>query len=292
MSDSSSMRSRLTAARTIAALVYLLGLAPAALAHDVEVTAPTPQGTADADRSLSPEERETLARALASDASALGAPAKPLRRRSLQKPAALAVARSDHADGSSAVTVKRPLMADVDAVRLNADVGADVNLAAPPPTAYEPGAPLPGTVTSDAGSGAAWASVGMENLASVDARVDPTGNQGRLAGTLKHSLPVGKEVAVTVQDSYSVSDTLSEVPPATAASTQVWGNQKSVTLAVKPTGTTLGAGVTTASNDPVTHNTLSADQKLVGPLHVTTTVNDIGEASESKSISAGFKLNW
>ena len=50
--------------------------------------------------------------------------------------------------------------------------------------------------------------------------------------------------------------------------------------------------MTTASNDPVTHNTLSADQKLFGPLHVTTAVTDVGQPSESKSITAGFKLNW
>lgn len=47
-----------------------------------------------------------------------------------------------------------------------------------------------------------------------------------------------------------------------------------------------------ASNDPVTHNTLSAEQKLYGPLQVTTAVTDFGQTSSSKSISAGFKLHW
>ena len=61
---------------------------------------------------------------------------------------------------------------------------------------------------------------------------------------------------------------------------------------ISPTGTTLAAGITTASNDPVTHNTLSADQKLFGPLHVTTAVSDIGEPTSKKSITAGFKLTW
>lgn len=32
-----------------------------------------------------------------------------------------------------------------------------------------------------------------------------------------------------------------------------------------------------ASNDPVTHNTLSAEQKLYGPLQVTTAVTDFGQ---------------
>ena len=73
---------------------------------------------------------------------------------------------------------------------------------------------------------------------------------------------------------------------------QVFDTSKSVKLNIAPTGTTFGAGMTTASNDPVTHNTLSADQKLFGPLHVTTAVTDVGQPSESKSITAGFKLNW
>jgi hypothetical protein len=40
------------------------------------------------------------------------------------------------------------------------------------------------------------------------------------------------------------------------------------------------------------HNTLSAEQKLFGPLHVTTSVSDLGEATVNKSITAGFKLHW
>jgi len=75
-------------------------------------------------------------------------------------------------------------------------------------------------------------------------------------------------------------------------SPQVFGNEKAVKFNILPTGTTLGAGVTTASNDPVTHNTLSAEQKLYGPLQVTTAVTDFGQTTSSKSISAGFKLHW
>jgi hypothetical protein len=37
---------------------------------------------------------------------------------------------------------------------------------------------------------------------------------------------------------------------------------------------------------------LSAEQKLYGPLHVTTAVTDLGQTTSNKSITAGFKLNW
>lgn len=284
--------------RAITAAACLLVIAPPAFGRGAQVM-PSRDAGAAAGKPLSADESAMLSRALAFDPASLRASAaKPLRGRSLQKAPGFAVSRSNRPDGFSAVTVKQPLRADLDTVELNANVGADVNFAPPPATVYRPGAPPPGTATDDVGSGAAWASVGMSNLATVDARVDPTGDRGRLAGTLRHSLPVGKKMSVTLEDSYSVSDTLSASPDtaaassATAAPTQVWDNQKSVKLAIKPTATTFSAGVFTASNDPVTHNTLSAKQKLFGPLHVTTAVTDLGEPSENKSISAGFKLNW
>jgi hypothetical protein len=149
----------------------------------------------------------------------------------------------------------------------------------------------------------------VPNLASVDARVDPTGDQGKIGGKLSHAVPVGKDLSVTLEDSYSVtesfspgataaapatvSSTLAGPPPATATpSDQVFGTSKSVKFNVAPTGTSFGAGWTTASNDPVAHHTLSADQKLLGPLHVTTSVTDVGQPTENKTITAGFKLNW
>jgi hypothetical protein len=78
----------------------------------------------------------------------------------------------------------------------------------------------------------------------------------------------------------------------TPGASQVFGNEKAVKFNVLPTGTTFGAGLATASNDPVTHNTFSAEQKLYGPLHVTTAVTDVGQSTSNKSITAGFKLNW
>lgn len=300
------MRTKIIAGAALTALACLLGLSPAR-AQQVRITAPTPASEATTETTseqpatpLSAEESALLGRVLASDGPAGGAPKQPLRDRpSLNgKPAALAVNRTDRPDGSGTVAVKKPFAMDVGAAALEANVGADVNLAAPPVSTYEPGGPLPGSAAGDAGSGAAWASLGVNNLASVDARVDPTNDQGKLGGTLKRSMPVGKKLSVTVQDSYSVTAPVAPqfetASPVTAApgTMQVWNNQKSVKLNVAPTGTTLGAGWATASNDSVAHQTLSVEQKLYGPLHVTTAVTDLGRPSESKSISAGFKLNW
>jgi hypothetical protein len=109
---------------------------------------------------------------------------------------------------------------------------------------------------------------------------------------------------VTLQSTYSVTETLGQpspgpdmpmmaLPPSTAPmSPQAFGNEKVVKFNILPTGTTLGAGLSTVTNDPVTHNTFSAEQKLYGPLQVTTAVTDFGQTTSSKSITAGFKLHW
>jgi hypothetical protein len=304
------------AVQAIVALACALAVLPAAQAQDIRITAPSagtsaspPTDDPQASQPLTPEESAALGQALLFDPATLAAPksARPLRLPTWSKPHDLSVNGTQNPDGTSKLAVKQPL-ATTD---WDADVGADLKTAAPPPTSFEPGKPFPGTV-DDAGSGAAWASVGVPNLASVDARVDAANDQGKLRTTFKHSIPIGKQFSVTVQNTYSVIETFSSptatgatgppgLPlmapslPATAqppAQSEVYGNEKSVKFNIQPTGTTLAAGFTTASNDPVTHNTLSADQKLFGPLHVTTAVTDIGEPTSKKSITAGFKLNW
>jgi hypothetical protein len=289
------VRALAKAAAVMTALACGPAVLSAARAQDVHITAPAPASGADkARKPLTPDQAALLSRALSADPAALAAaPNRSLHQPSLETPAAPAVNRTGKPDGSSTVAVKQPLSPDIASVDVDADVGADVDLAAPPVTVFEPGRPLPGNAAGNPGSGAARASVGLHNLASVDARVDPTNDQGKLGGTLNHSLPVGKGLSVSLQDSYSVTQTLSaSAPPPATATPQIWDNEKSVKLSIAPTGTTLGADLATASNDPVTHQTLSADQKLYGPLHVTTAVSDLGEPSENKSITAGFMLDW
>jgi hypothetical protein len=83
------------------------------------------------------------------------------------------------------------------------------------------------------------------------------------------------------------------LPQATiTAAAQTWDDQPSVKLDVLSTGTSLSAGLARTSTDPVTHNRIGAEQKLYGPLNVTTAVTDVGETTESKSIGANLKLTW
>jgi hypothetical protein len=305
-----------TGRRIAAAVVFILFAMPAfaqgqkagdetyALASPPSNPADQPSSSADA--VPAPDESAVLGSILTFDPAAMAStPVKPLSRPSLGDRDTFAVTRTNPLpDGSGTVSMKQglqqPLPSD-----WNAYVGADLGLASnSSPMGSDPiGRPLP--TRGERSSGAAWATLGIDNLASLDARVDPTNDQGRVGTTLQRSIPFGSRFSVTVQDSYSVTESYSNpgatgpgdipmmtVPTATPGASQVWDNQRAVKFGILPTGTTLGASSATSSIDPETHNTFSAEQRLLGPLHVTTAVTDIGKSTESKSIAAGFKFNW
>jgi len=246
---------------------------------------------------LTPGESAILRNALIFDPAALETPLKkPLRLHGSPESEGYNIKRTDKLDGSSTIVVKQPLQTEWEN-----SAGADLP---PSSTGASSAFDRPLSTRANSGGGSAWASVGVPNVGSVDARVDPSSEQGKLGTTLKQTIPFGGRFAVTLQGTLSVTENLGQpmagpdmplmvLPPSTAPmSPQVFGNERAMKFNILPTGTTLGAGMTTASNDPVTHNTFSAEQKLYGPLQVTTAVTDFGQATSSKKVSAGFKLNW
>ena len=125
---------------------------------------------------------------------------------------------------------------------------------------------------------------------SVDARFDPSKEKGEVAATLSRTLPLNEDISVTLQDRYSVTQSITT--PSQLAGTSVWQSDRSVRLNLAPTSTTLSAGVVTSTGDNQRRNKLSAEQRIVGPLNVTTSVVDPGTGTSSKSIAAGFKHTW
>jgi hypothetical protein len=306
-----------TGRRIAAAVVFILFAVPAfaqgqksgeeAYALASPPSNPTDQAPSSGTAAPPPDESAVLGSILTFDPAALAAaPLKQLKQPSLGDRDTFAVTRTNsQPDGSGTVSLKQgvqqPLPTD-----WNAYVGADLGLAstASPMATDSLGQPLP-TMRDGRSSGAAWATIGINNLASLDARVDPTNDQGRIGTTLQRSIPFGSRFSLTVQDTYSVTESHSNpgvtgpgdipmmsLPTATPGAAQVWDNQRGVKFGILPTGTTLGASTATSSIDPETHNTFSAEQSLLGPLHVTTAVTDIGKPTESKSIAAGAKVDW
>jgi hypothetical protein len=276
--------------RIALAVLTALFCASAAVAQDAPDETPAV--------ALSPEDSALLDQVLAADAFRVRPDRPPprLRYRGPPPPKALDVTRA----GGNTIVVKQPLPTEWDV-----KVGADLGLAADPSHGFTPDNPFH-VVRDDAGSGAAWASLAVPRLATIDARLDPTNDRGRLGTTFSRSVPLGAQFAVTLQSQASVTETYgqpqaaaSDIPlavaPATAASDpepHVWGNVNTARFAILPTGTTLAAGLSSTSTDPVTHSRLSAEQKLYGALNLATAVTDIGQPFESRSISARLKLNW
>jgi hypothetical protein len=241
---------------------------------------------------LSPELQSTLRDLINYDPLRAGMPkpVSPLRVKT-QSAAEFDWNRADKPDGSSAVTVKKSLPTSWDA-----KIGADFGFGAPTPTTYQPDRPFG---SKDNGTGAAWANVTvLPGVASVDARLDPTKEQGKLGTTLGRSLPIGSSYSLTLQNTFAVTETLGVVPGATAGTAgatpaQVWSTDRLVKFNILSTGTSLAAGTTSTTVDSVTRNKISAEQKLFENFNVTTSVTDVGSnRPTSKSISAGFKMKW
>jgi hypothetical protein len=191
--------------------------------------------------------------------------------------------RKDQADGTAAVSVKRPLP-----TVWESSIGADLSAVPSPRTLSEVSPSSAGQ-----GSAAAWASVKVPGVASVDTRVEPNNDQGKIGTTVSRSLALGSSNSLTLQNNFALTETLGS-QPATPASgpPSVWSNDQTLKFNVGSTGTTLAASTSRSNSDSIPHNKLSAEQKLFNDINVTTTLSDVGTATASKSVTAGFKLKW
>jgi hypothetical protein len=210
--------------------------------------------------------------------------------------------RTDKPDGSATMTIGRRLPTDWDA-----KVGTDVSLGGPPANSQSEvfwrGTPSGGS------SGSVWGTLTVPGVApydwdktDIEARLGAAPDQTKLGATVKRSLPLGRDLSVTVQNSTSVTqpvpdrDAAAAVPlmasPLPPAATPTWATDQSVRLNIAPSGTALSAGEVRSSADDQWHQKLSVEQTLLGPLKVTTSVEDAGKPAVKKSISAGFKHVW
>src|SRR5262245_21512962 len=144
---------------------------------------------------LTPEENAMLGNALVFDPAALATPPKKPLRLPRVSDKDFDISRTEKPDGSSTVVVKQPLQTE-----LSNTAGADLG-----PTSGRSAFDHPLLTSGDSSpSGVAWASIGVANFGSVDARVDPFNEQGKVGTTLKQSIPFGGRFAVTLQNTYSV----------------------------------------------------------------------------------------
>jgi hypothetical protein len=212
--------------------------------------------------------------------------------------------RTESKDGTAKVTIDSRL-GTVWETKVGVDFGMGSAEAAPRPD--------PLVNPQDASSGAAWAQVAVPSFgvplawdkASIDARVDPSKEQGKLSTTFSRSVPITSDVTVTLQNSYSITQTLANGAPAssvaapsvnpalsTTGQSQIWGTERALKFKLLPTDTTFSASTSMSTADSQWHHQIGAEQKIYGPLNLATSVTDPGTAASNKKITAGFSKSW
>ncbi|MBV8790586.1 MAG: hypothetical protein JO237_00885, partial [Pseudolabrys sp.] len=195
------------------------------------------------------------------------------------------------ADGSGSVGFNKTLHTEWD-MKVGGNMSLDGNS-----SAYDPRQPVIPGLTKEQRSRDAWANVAVPEVASVEVRVAPGDDQRKIGTSVQRSVPISSALSVTLQNDLSLTENspaAAPLPPIGTTSTpgQVWDNAQKLKLNIGRTGTTFAAASSNASSDPVTHRTLSAEQKIYGNLNVTTAITDPGQPTVSKSIKAGLKFDW
>jgi hypothetical protein len=192
---------------------------------------------------------------------------------------------SQEKPNGSAVSVKQPISPFWDT-----RIGADMTIVRQPATLSE----LLAEKATNGGnepqsSGTAWAAVTAPGVGSiwdktaVEARLDPSQDQGKLGTSLSKSLTLGEQYSLTLQNGYNM------VQQGLAHS---YETEQSARLSIADTGTSFSAGQTLSTADDKWLRKIGAEQKIVGGFNISGSVAETALGPSNKSISAGFKQSW
>jgi hypothetical protein len=167
-----------------------------------------------------------------------------------------------------------------------------------------PTALVPGAAPTPDGSGTGWASVNLPGAdliwqkASIDARIDPT-QQAQFGVTVKRPIASAGGVAVTLENSYSVSRRIEAAPsPVTTQSLptteppQSWDAGSAVRLDIIKTSLSVGSSLSSIDNQ--WRNKVAVERELFNGFSVSSEVTSVGttSASASAGVGAKYKLKW
>jgi hypothetical protein len=200
-------------------------------------------------------------------------------------------------NGASAVSVKQSLTpfwdtrigADMTVVSPSASTSADVLR-----QKFSPDAP------PSQSSGTAWAAATAPGVGSIwdktsiEARVDPGQEQGKLGTSLTKSVPLNEQYSLTLQNGYNViQQGIMPVPGiASHPATRNYETDQSAKLSITDTGTSFVAGQSLSTTDDRWLRKFGAEQKLFDGVTISGSVGETAAGTTNKSISAGFKKSW
>jgi hypothetical protein len=292
--------------------LWLLSLAAGFSLLSAAAVAQAPPAAAEADEAeeeaTPPAEKEDLLKDVDIDKldwSQLNVDASMLNLPSAKSRAPSKSAASDDAtwssnakgNGASAVSVKQSISPFWDT-----RIGADMTVVNPAPGTTS-GDLLRQKISPNAppenSSGSAWAAISAPGVGSiwdktsVEARVDPTTEQGKLGTSLSKSVPLADSYSLTLQNGYNViQQGLVPVPGVPAHPSRNYETDQSAKLSIGDTGTSFTAGRTLSSTDDKWLGKVGAEQKLFDGVTVSGSIGETASGATNKSISAGFKRSW
>jgi hypothetical protein len=198
-------------------------------------------------------------------------------------------------DGSSSVTYGTRLRTSFE-TKVGVDVGLPSSRIAPDPDK------LINRGASNGNSGSAWATLSMPTgplgiETSSNARLDSAQDEGKLGLGLSRKLPINEDLQMKLKNDYGVTNSLPAAASPGAQSAagsigQTWETRRAVELDLLSSDTSITAGQHMTSGEEKWLRTLSAEQKIYGPLSITGGIAETSSGTLDKSIKAGFKKTW
>ena len=166
---------------------------------------------------------------------------------------------------------------------------------------------MPGAAPIQDGSGTGWASISLPGSeliwqkASIDARVDPA-QQAEVGVTLKRPIASTAGVALTLENSYSVTRKIETAPSAAAAAqsplpmtepaAQSWGAGSAVRLDINKTSLSVGSSLSSVDNQ--WRNKVALEREIFKGFSVSSEVTSVGTSNTGASAGVGakYKLKW
>ena len=218
-----------------------------------------------------------------------------------KKPASLYQDSSFHSrkdsvkDGSSSMTYGTRLQTEFD-TKIGVDIGTPSSQIAPDPDK------LVNRSMGNGNSGSAWATLTMPTGplgidASSNAKLDSTQDQSKLGLGLSRKLPINDDLQMKLRNDYGVTNALPTTPSPGAQSAgstvgQTWETSRAVELDLLRTETTISAGQQMSAGEEKWLRSLSAQQKIYGPLSITGGISETPTGALDKTFKAGFKTTW
>jgi hypothetical protein len=200
-------------------------------------------------------------------------------------------------NGASSVSVRRSISPFWDA-RIGADMTV-VNQGAGTTSADLLQRKISPNAAPENSSGSAWAAITAPGVGSIwdktsiEARVDPSTEEGKLGTSISKSLPLSDAYSLSLQEKYNlIQQGAVPIPGIPGRPVRSYETEQSAKLSLTDFGTSLTAAQALSSTDDKWLRSFGAEQKLYGDVSISGSVGETSAGTAAGKISAGYKKSW